>query len=64
MTLDGQTGRATVECGGVCESSPDGMPPTYQLLECAEYCVCISSDIESPPPIDAMVTLSVSGRGR
>ncbi|MER6367454.1 hypothetical protein ABT255_03575 [Streptomyces mirabilis] len=69
VTLDGQTGRAMVECGGVCESSPDvygpdGMPPTYQLLECAEYCLCISSDIESPPAIDAMVTLSVSGRGR
>ncbi|MFD8649129.1 helix-turn-helix domain-containing protein [Streptomyces mirabilis] len=37
---------------------------SYQLLECAEYCVCISSDLESPPAIDAMVTLSVSGRGR
>ncbi|MEU6594805.1 hypothetical protein ABZ923_37360 [Streptomyces sp. NPDC046881] len=69
VTLDGQTGRATVECGGVCESSPDvygpdGQPATYELLECAEYCVCISSDIESPPALDAMVTLSVSGRGR
>ncbi|MCX4609367.1 hypothetical protein [Streptomyces mirabilis] len=69
VTLDGQTGRATVECGGVCESSPDvygrdGMPPTYQLLECSAYCVCLSTDLESPPAIDAMVTLSVSGRGR
>ncbi|MEU7323434.1 hypothetical protein ABZ682_23210 [Streptomyces griseoviridis] len=69
VTLDGQTGRATVECGGVCESSPDvygrdGQPPTYRMLECSEYCVCISTDIESPPAVDAMVTLSVSGRGR
>ena len=69
VTLDGQTGRATVECGGVCESSPDvygrdGMPPTYTPLECASYCVCLESDIESPPALDAVVTLNVSGRGR
>jgi hypothetical protein len=69
VTLDGQTGRATVECGGVCESSPDvygqdGMPPTYRPLECASYCVCLSTDIENPPAPDAVVTVSVSGRGR
>ncbi|MER5699236.1 hypothetical protein ACWDBO_25615 [Streptomyces mirabilis] len=69
VTLDGQTGRATVECGGVCESSPDvygrdGQPPTYQALECAEFCVCLSSDLESPPALDSLITLSVSGRGR
>lgn len=69
VTLDGQTGRATVECAGVCESSPDvygrdGMPPVYRPLECASYCVCLESDIESPPALDAVVTLSVSGRGR
>jgi hypothetical protein len=69
VTLDGQTGRATVECGGVCESSPDvygrdGMPPTYKPLECASYCVCLESDIESPPALDAVVTLNVAGRGR
>jgi hypothetical protein len=68
VTLDGQTGRATVECGGVCESSPDvygldGMPPTYPLLECASYCVCLSTDLQSPPALDAVVTVNVSGRG-
>jgi hypothetical protein len=69
VTLDGQTGRATVECGGMCETSPDvygqdGMPPTYKPLECASFCVCLSTDIENPPAPDAVVTLSVSGKGR
>jgi hypothetical protein len=69
VTLDGQTGRATVECGGVCESSPDvygldGMPPTYKPLECSTFCVCLETDIENPPALDAVVTLNVSGRGR
>ncbi len=68
VTIDGQTGRATVECGGVCESSPDvygrdGMPSTYNLLECASYCVCLSTDLQSPPALDAVVTVNVSGRG-
>jgi hypothetical protein len=69
VTLDGQTGRAVVECGGVCESSPDvygrdGMPPVYKTLDCASFCVCLSTDIESPPALDATVTVNVSGRGR
>ncbi|WP_309317375.1 hypothetical protein [Streptomyces salinarius] len=68
VTLDGQTGRATVECGGVCESSPDvygrdGMPATYKPLECASYCVCLSTDLQAPPALDAVVTVNVSGRG-
>ncbi|XVV34939.1 hypothetical protein ACQPXT_13215 [Streptomyces sp. CA-100214] len=68
VTLDGQTGRATVECGGVCESSPDvygrdGMPATYPTLECASYCVCLSTDLQAPPALDAVVTVNVSGRG-
>jgi hypothetical protein len=68
VTLDGQTGRATVECGGVCESSPDvygqdGMPATYPPLECASYCVCLSTDLQAPPALDAVVTVNVSGRG-
>ncbi|MFJ3249052.1 hypothetical protein [Streptomyces sp. NPDC086782] len=69
VMLDGQTGRATVECGGVCESSPDvygqdGMPPVYKTLDCASFCLCLSTDIENPPALDAMVAVSVSGRGR
>ncbi|MDX3345870.1 hypothetical protein PV387_03325 [Streptomyces sp. ME02-6987-2C] len=69
VTLDGQIGRAIVECGGVCETSPDvygrdGMPAVYRALECASYCVCLSTDIENPPSLDAVVTVSMSGRGR
>ncbi|WP_405759425.1 hypothetical protein OG234_13125 [Streptomyces sp. NBC_01420] len=69
VTLDGQTGRATVECGGTCESSPDvygvdGMPAVYQPLDCASYCVCLETDVENPPALDAVVTLNVTGRGR
>lgn len=68
VTLDGQTGRATVECGGMCESSPDvygqdGLPVTFPPLDCASYCVCISTDVANPPGADALVTLNVSGRG-
>lgn len=69
VTLDGQTGRAVVECGGVCETSPDvygrdGMPAVYPTLDCASYCLCLSTDIENPPSLDAVVSVSVSGRGR
>ncbi|MDX2817502.1 hypothetical protein PV410_34055 [Streptomyces sp. PA03-5A] len=69
LTLDGQVGRATVECGGTCESSPDvygrdGLPPTWRLFECASYVVCLSSDVSNPPADGAMVTLGLSGRGR
>lgn len=50
----------------MCESSPDvygrdGQPPTYQALECAQYCLSISSGPEAPPALDSMVTVSVSG---
>jgi hypothetical protein len=68
LTLDGQIGRAIVECGGVCETSPDvygvdGTPPTWAPLGCASYCLCLESDLQNPPAEDAMVTLGVSGRG-
>lgn len=68
VTLDGQTGRVTVECGGRCEASPDvygrdGLPPTFNTLDCASYCVCISSDVANPPSADAVITLNVSGKG-
>ncbi|MEZ7005819.1 hypothetical protein [Streptomyces sp. AD55] len=68
VTIDGQTGRATVECGGACESSRDvygrdGMPPVFAALDCASYCVCISTDVENPPALDSVITVSVSGRG-
>ncbi|MFI2300184.1 hypothetical protein ACH5AL_15275 [Actinacidiphila glaucinigra] len=69
LTLDGQVGRATVECGGVCESSPDvygreGLPPTWRTLGCASYVICLTSDVSNPPSPSAMVSVGVSGRGR
>lgn len=68
LTLDGQIGRALIECGGVCESSSDvygrdGLPPTWRAFECASYCVCLSTDVANPPALDALVTINVSGRG-
>lgn len=68
LTLDGQIGRAVVECGGVCESSPevygrDGLPPTWRPLDCATYCLCIESDVSNPPPPGTVITVGVSGRG-
>lgn len=68
VILDGQTGRATVECGGTCESSrdvygADGGPLTFPTMGCATYVVCLETDVEHPPASDALVLLSVSGRG-
>ncbi|MET7809733.1 hypothetical protein ABZT26_02600 [Streptomyces sp. NPDC005395] len=66
-TLDGQVGRAFVECGGVCEGSPDaygrnGGPLTFPLLDCASYCVAIQADAIFTPADDATITLSLAGR--
>lgn len=68
LTIDGQIGRAVVECGGTCESSPDvygrdGMPATFRTLDCSLYCLCIESDVANPPAADSLVTVSVTGRG-
>lgn len=68
LTLDGQIGRAVVECGGVCETSPDvygasGTPPAWKMLGCASYCLCIEADVANPPGPDAVITFGVSGRG-
>ncbi|MEW2568299.1 hypothetical protein [Streptomyces sp. NPDC047070] len=68
VTLDGQIGRALVECGGVCESSPDvyglnGAPVSWKPFTCATYCLCIESDIANPPSVDSLITVAVSGRG-
>lgn len=67
LTLDGQIGRALVECGGECETSTDvwgadGSPPSWRLLDCAEYCVALSADAIFSPAPDASVSISVSGR--
>ncbi|MDP4501079.1 hypothetical protein [Nonomuraea turcica] len=68
LTLDGQIGRAYVECGGVCESSGsvwgrDGNPPSWRLLDCDRYCVCVTTDALFPPAADAAVSIALSGRG-
>ncbi|TDC29499.1 hypothetical protein E1211_25920 [Micromonospora sp. 15K316] len=68
VTLDGQVGRALVECGGRCERSRDvygrdGGPLAFPLLDCAEYCVIVEADAIMPVAEDATVTVSLSGRG-
>lgn len=68
LTLDGQTGRAIVECGGTCESSKDvygeaGGPVTFPTMGCSTYVVCIESDVSNPPAHDSMFTMGLSGRG-
>ncbi|WP_413808107.1 hypothetical protein [Streptomyces sp. OE57] len=68
LTLDGQIGRATVECGGACETSSDvygrdGLPVSFTPLSCATYCLCIESDVANPPSPQAVISVGVSGRG-
>lgn len=69
VTIDGQIGRAMSECGGDCTTastvygSEDGGPVRSKELTCAQYCVCLTSDPTWPPGADAMVSISVSGRG-
>lgn len=68
LTLDGQIGRAIVECGGSCESSgdvygADGGPLVFPTMNCASYIFCLETDVANPPADDSLVTISVSGRG-
>lgn len=69
VTIDGQIGRATSECGGDCTTAStvfgnsDGGPVRMKQLTCAQYCVCLESDTQHPPATDARFSLSVSGRG-
>ncbi|MEU0059076.1 hypothetical protein [Streptomyces sp. NPDC006334] len=68
LVLDGQTGRATVECGGTCETATnvwgrDGAPPTWPLIDCGSVCLCLETDAIVPPADDATVTVAVTGRG-
>lgn len=68
VTIDGQTGRSVVECGGQCETSRDvyggdGAPPSYEPFTCAAYCFCVETDVANPPAPDAAISVSVSGRG-
>lgn len=69
ITIDGQTGRALLECGGECRSAStvygdqDGGPLSVRDLTCARYCLCIETDPLFPPAADANLTLSISGKG-
>ncbi|MET7981690.1 MULTISPECIES: hypothetical protein [unclassified Streptomyces] len=68
VTIDGQVQRATVECGGRCEASRDtygrdGVPLSFPGLSCASYVICLETDVTNPPAADALVSISVSGRG-
>ncbi|MFC8466012.1 hypothetical protein [Streptomyces sp. NPDC057250] len=68
LILDGQVGRAVVECGDQCETSGDvygheGGPPSWKPLDCGTYCVCIETDALRPPADDAEIVFGVSGRG-
>lgn len=69
ITIDGQSGRTTTDCGGSCEAattvygSNEGGPVNIPELGCAQYCVCLTSDPSFPPGADATFSLSVSGRG-
>lgn len=69
VTIDGQTGRATMDCAGDCRAastvfgSSDGGPLVVNTLDCAEYCVMLEDDPIFPPAADASFELSISGRG-
>ena len=68
LTLDGRVGRAIVQCRGECGTSmdvygQDGGPVQWNTLDCAQYCICLETDVMHPPAADAAVLLGVSGRG-
>lgn len=69
LILDGQVGRATVECDGTVETSTDvwgaaGGPISWEPLRPGTYCVCLATDAIVPPAADATITISLSGRER
>lgn len=69
VTIDGQVGKATIECAGECRTAStvfgdqDGGPVKINEMTCAQYCVCIESDPLNPPAADSNISISVSGRG-
>jgi hypothetical protein len=68
LTIDGQTGRATVEYQGGCQVSDsvfgddNGGPMRIPDLTCAQYCFCVEVSVLFPPDDSATVSLCVSGR--
>jgi hypothetical protein len=67
LVLDGQTSRAALYCGGECSSATtvfgrDGAPPSWPVLDCAEYCLLLETDAFETPAVDARLSFAVSGR--
>jgi hypothetical protein len=69
VTVDGQTGTASVQCGGPCApattvySTSEGNPLKVNGLTGDYYCVSIETDSANPPPAGSTVTIDLSGRG-
>ena len=68
LVLDGQIGRAIVECGGNCETSTSvwgagGASPTWLAFDCASICVCLETDALLEPAEDARLTIGLTARG-
>lgn len=68
IVLDGQIDRATLECGGDCQAARNvfglnGSPAQFPYLDCAEYCLCVETDVLNPPGPNSHLSMSVSGRG-
>lgn len=67
VTIDGQVGRAFLNCDGVCIPSGDthganGGPLQTPLMDCDKYCVEVTADAWNLPDEDALLTFSVTGR--
>uniref|UniRef100_A0AAU7GYJ2 Minor tail protein n=1 Tax=Streptomyces phage Geonosis TaxID=3158856 RepID=A0AAU7GYJ2_9CAUD len=70
LTLDGTIGRAVVTAGGqgcrtasTAYGNQNGGPVEVTDLTCATYCICIETDSDSPPAADALIRISVVGKG-
>lgn len=73
VTLDGQIGRATLDCGSSTVNADcgpardvfgaDAGPAQFTPLTCAQYCLCVETDVLNPPADNAGMSVSVSGKG-
>jgi hypothetical protein len=69
VTIDGQTGRALIDCGDGCQPATnvygdsDGGPVIITGMNCALYCICVSVDSALPVSSGATLELHLSGRG-